>query len=108
MDNALLQLGVGGIFALMVIDRVLTFLGRRKTLQEGLSLTAGERSVEFWQRATHEAAADAVSTLVLPILHRQTEILGKLEQTTSREVELLIGLRAQLEEQQRFLSRGSA
>ena len=43
--STLTQLGVGGIFAILVIRMVLEFLGRQKRTNG-----AGERPVEFWQQ----------------------------------------------------------
>ena len=76
MADNLTQIGVGGIFALLVIREVLAFLNVRK--QANGRMTAGEHTAEFWQADQRKAVAETISITVLPILANQTAILNEM------------------------------
>ena len=58
MGDALLQLGVGGIFAILVIRVVFDFLGKQK--RNGKS---GELDPAYWKQEFRAAVHDEVSPL---------------------------------------------
>ena len=76
MDQTLVNLGVGGALALLVIREVLTFLKNRSLAGQR---TAGDQSPEFWQAEQRRAVTDVVVNVVVPILTRQNSILNELK-----------------------------
>lgn len=72
----LTQLGLGGLFAIVVIREVLTFLAKRKDSRE--------------QTDFRSAIEQACEALLIPVLDRQTEILDRQSRTSERIVEMLI------------------
>lgn len=88
MNDALLQLGVGGILAILVIREVLGFLRRRNA--DGVGL-AGEQSVDYWRRQHYEAARQATVDVMTPMLLELHEIRSdttRLRESQHRGVEL--------------------
>ena len=69
----LMQVGVGGIFAILLLREVFGFLKHRKN-----NGAAGERSVEFWQQQQQVIIAENLKLSVIPILDKQTAILDEL------------------------------
>jgi hypothetical protein len=66
MDQALVtQLGVGGIFVILVLRMLLEFLG--KTKRNGSS---GDRDPEYWKAEFRNATRDVLEEKVLPSLDR--------------------------------------
>ena len=82
MDSILTQLGIGGILALLVLDRVFAFLKGRGS--EG----AGALSPDYWQQTNKRLMGETIETLVLPILKTQTEILARLEARTGQNYDM--------------------
>lgn len=82
----LTQLGVGGIFAILVIREVLGFLKERKT--NGLNGGARRGGAQ-----SEQAVAETLKTMVLPILENQTIILRDLTHGQQRLTELIIELK---------------
>lgn len=82
----LTQLGVGGIFAILVIREVLGFLKERKT--NGLDAGARRGGAQ-----SERAVAETLKTMVLPILENQTIILRDLTHGQQRLTELIIELK---------------
>jgi hypothetical protein len=87
MDD-LTQIGVGGIFAILVIREVLGFLKERKA--NGVSADARHSGTDSNH---HRALADVLTTMVLPILENQTVILRDLTHGQQRLTELMIELK---------------
>lgn len=65
MDQALLQIGVGGIFAVLIIRSVLEFLSKRRSSEQ----TAGEKSIEFWQGVISAIVQQSVQAQIIPTLN---------------------------------------
>ena len=87
MGNLLLNLGVGGVLVLLILDRVFAFLKQRKN---GPNHRAGGQTTEFW-RATNKGLIDeGITTLVLPVLKQQTEILKEFQALSARQFELIL------------------
>lgn len=84
--DSLLQLGVGGMFGILVIREVLTFL---KTRRAAPTETTGEKSVEYWHLSISKIVTDAIGSSILPVLERQTQILGEMSRILAR-AELLL------------------
>lgn len=80
MNDLLLQLGVGGIFALLLIREVLPFL-----LKRGHQQTSGEQGVDFWKATIRDIVDDSFTELVKPTLEAQSKILGELRDILKEE-----------------------
>ena len=107
MNETLTQLGIGGIFALLIIREVLTFLKAKK--ENGKNGAAGERSVEYWQQQFGLVIDHSINTNVkgrIDALHAgHLALLAELKsaQLSSRETTTkMIGL---LERIERLLDR---
>lgn len=77
MPDSLTSLGVGGILAILILDRVFAFLRIRGA--EGQGLTAGDQSPDYWQQANKRIMLEIIEGSVLPLLKAQTDILSRLE-----------------------------
>ena len=82
MTEALTQVGVGGIFAVILIREVLGFLAKRKNSQ---TVLAGEMPPEYWQAEQRKAITEVMVTTIVPllanhqtILFNQTQILNEM------------------------------
>lgn len=75
MGETLTQIGVGGVFALLVIREVLSFLKSRKN---GSTKLAGELTSDYWQAEQRKATSEIIIAIVVPILSNQTAILNEL------------------------------
>lgn len=84
MDTLLTQVGVGGIFTVLVLREVFTFLKTRKA--NGAS---GDQSVEFWQQQQQLIIAENLKMSVIPILDKQTAILDEIRLGQARVVLLI-------------------
>ena len=94
-EQLLLQLGVGGIFTVLVLRTVFEFLLKGKRSNGN---TAGDRSVEFWQTQSSDNLKNQIATNILPLLERQTNILEELKIGNSRVNESMIRSAIQHEE----------
>ena len=93
MTPDLMQIGVGGMFALMVLDRVFTFL---KTRSNGrMERSAGERSVEFWQQQQTAIITTVMRDSVTPILAAQQALMAKIVETQAEGLQILKHLERQ-------------
>lgn len=72
----ILQIGVGGVLALLIIREVLRFLKQRQPASGAVS--AGAQSPEYWQAEQRKAITDVVVSIVVPILSNQNAILNEL------------------------------
>lgn len=78
-DNTAIQIGIGGLFALMVIREVLGFLKTRSNgKRSSVEHTAGDLSPEFWQADSRKAVAEVIAITVVPMLAAETAILAEL------------------------------
>lgn len=84
LNDYIVQIGVGGIFALMVIKEVLTFiLNFSRNKKNGNGKIAGDQSIEYWQAEQRKAVIEVFTTVVIPILSNQTLILNELRQANT-------------------------
>lgn len=93
MPDVLMQLGVGGIVALLVIREVLGFLNKRKENGQKKERVAGEMSPEFWQADYRKAVTEVVASIVVPILASQTSILSEMQrsnQDVSQKIAIIL------------------
>lgn len=81
MNDVMLQLGVGGIFVLLLLKELLPFLLKRF----GHHQTSGEQGVDFWKATIREIVDDSFTTLVKPTLEAQSKILGELRDILKEE-----------------------
>ena len=84
--NDILQIGVGGAFALLVIREILKFVSEYKKNGNSINkvTASGERSVEFWQKEIRTGVKDAFTESVLPAIIRQTEIMREMNESMSK------------------------
>lgn len=93
----LLQLGVGGIFALLMLRETLAFLKARRLDASG----GADRALrEERHRAVAQAALDST---VIPVLVKQIDILTRLEERTGRQYDMSLRAEVQAEETRRSL-----
>ena len=95
MSDALLQVGVGGIFAILVIREVLSFL--RGKHQNG---AAGERTVDYWQQQNYEAARRAIDDVLPQLtgeLHELRTDTTKIRESQHKTVEALQAVAGKLD-----------
>ena len=92
MTPDLTQLGVGGMFVVMVLDRVFTFLKARNGRTER---SAGERSVEFWQQQQTLIITTVMRDSVTPILAAQQALMAKIVDTQAEGLQILKQLERQ-------------
>lgn len=85
MENAS-QLTLGALVALLILREVFAFLKKRGNQDRD----SGWMSPDFWRATNKEVALEALTATVLPILDKQTDILGRLEQFHSQTHERLI------------------
>ena len=79
MDDLLVQLGVGGIFAVLVIRIVLDFLGKSK--RNGSS---GSMDPAYWKQEFHVAVHDEVTPLAERTREEMREIKSMLSKILDR------------------------
>jgi hypothetical protein len=75
------------IFALQLLDRVFTFLSKKKNGQNGAS---GDRPVDYWQGQFKGIVSDALTVAIVPILRQQANILEDLKTNSQRHTEMLL------------------
>lgn len=118
MEQALVQLGVGGVFALLILREVLNFLKNRDKntradhqsdrLDSGGSVAAGGRSVEFWREEMADLMAQSIKDVTDPkfqnidqrqerILSNQADGRNRMSDMTTRMVIALEAIQASLE-----------
>ena len=78
MPETITQLGVGAIFAIMILDRVFAFIGKGKTRADNGD-NAGAQTPDFWRRANKEITIEVMNAIVVPILNKQVDILARIE-----------------------------
>ena len=81
MDH-LIQLGIGGALAILMIREVFKFLTDRK--QKNGNGSAGTKSVEFWQAQQRMAVREVLTELISPFLTTQTEILRRIHESSDK------------------------
>ena len=102
-----MQLGVGGLFALVIVREVLNFLkGRDRSAQaeridSNGERVAGERSVEFWKGEAAAVLADGIR----PLEARQERILASQSDTRNRMGDITTRMVIALEAIQKSLER---
>ena len=69
-----LQLGAGGIIALLLLREVFKFLSDRQKKSNGTTVS-GDKTVEFWQQEIRLAVKDSVAILLVPGINTQNELL---------------------------------
>lgn len=78
-DNIYLQLGVGGIFAILVIRVVLDALPKLSRKDgNGKASRSGDLDPAFWQMEFRAAVREGIDTS--PTMARQTEILSAIKE----------------------------
>lgn len=70
-----LQLGTGGLLALMVIREVLAFLAKRKN---GNGHNAGEMAPSYWTKDYRDAVREVTAEQIAPRLERIERQLERL------------------------------
>jgi len=80
MDNLLLQLGVGGLFAILALREVRGLLGELSGWRKNANgpNASGAKSPEFWQAEMRKAAVEAFAMTATPALEQQTELLREI------------------------------
>ena len=86
MDDILLQLGVGGIFAIMVIREVLTFFGKRPTQQD-------DSNFPTWLRIQLQQAVTQLSK----DMQAQTEAMKDIRDSLTDINKTLFGISGEYE-----------
>ena len=77
--DSLTQIGIGGIFAILLLREVLGFLTTwRKRNGNGKHQSAGDKPVELWQLEQRTNFSASLRESVVPILERQTKALENL------------------------------
>jgi len=99
MDNLLLQLGVGGLFAILALREVRGLLGELSGWRKSSNgpNTSGAKSPEFWQAEMRKAAVEAFAMTATPALEQQTELLREIrdgQRRLSEEVLRMAGHRS--------------
>ena len=102
MNELLTQVGVGGILALLVLDRVFAFLKQRN--RNGVT-QAGDQPIEFWRDLNKKIMLESLESVVVPILRQQTEILARLESRNGTSFEMHVKHGYILEDIQKSLER---
>ena len=75
------QIGVGGIFAVLVLQMVFKFLAQKRN---GGKETAGDKTVEFWQAQQRASTKEVLRDELAPFLASQTEILREIRESTAQ------------------------
>lgn len=115
MESMLLELGVGGLFAVMLVRETRSILeialakrrnangngngavhGRRQSDQE----TLGEKAPEYLQIETRKAATEAFSSTVKPLLLEQVRILGEIRGEQRRLSDEILKMAARRENEE--------
>ena len=99
MGDLITQIGVGGVLALMIIDRVLTHLKGRN------GSSSGDQPVDYWRNTFKEIVIGSMDGSVTPILRAQTEILSRLEQRSGQNYEMHLKQMFMLEDLQKSIER---
>lgn len=105
MGEALItQVGVGGILALLILDRVFAFLRHRRN-GTVVTSSAGEQSTEYWRQTNKDLMLIVVETTIAPILKAQTVILDRLETRSGTSYESQLKHAFMLEDIQKSVER---
>ena len=78
MSDSFLQIGAGGILAIMVIREVFGFMSKRKT-----NGSSGERDPEYWKSEFRKAVREEVE----PLAERSREELREIKTLIQRLLE---------------------
>jgi hypothetical protein len=100
VDNLVVQVGVGGLFAILVLREVRAMvgefrIGRRNGNGPGSRGSSGEKSPEFWQSEMRKAAVEAFAMTATPALTQQTELLREIRDGQRRLSEEVLKMAAQ-------------
>lgn len=78
MNNELLwQIGAGGMFAVLILREVFTFL-REKT-RNG----AGNKSVDFWRMELRAAVNEGLTTTLKPLIETEIQLLREIRDSVA-------------------------
>lgn len=69
------EIGMGGLLALLVIDRVLSFVRAQRTKSSNAS---GEKPVDFWKSEIRAGVLDGFNLVMKPILESEVKQLDQL------------------------------
>ncbi len=89
--GVLTQMGVGGIFCILTLREVFSYL-RYRGRGNG---TAGDRSTEYWRIEMRQAMAEMFTAQMLPVLNNQSAILRDIrdaQQTANEGIAELVTL----------------
>ncbi len=84
MGNTLVwQLGTGGLFALLVVREVLSFLREKGRVLNG----SGGKPVDFWRLELRTAVNEGLATTLKPLIETQVQLLREIRDsvTTSNQ-----------------------
>lgn len=76
MTDALTQLMAGGALAVIILREVFGYLNARK--RNG-NVTAGERSVEYWQQEARGIAEKALEDQLTPLVEKVEHLTAELD-----------------------------
>ena len=91
------QVGVGGIFVLLLLREVLPFI---KAMQGGVtsSAKAGDQTTDYWRANFQEMVANELRDSVIPILRTQTAILERMDARDTQSYEQHLRMSIAVEE----------
>jgi transposase-like protein len=72
--NYIGQIGVGGIFAILVIREVLGFLKTRNGKKNGVAMS-GALPKEYWQNTFREIVNEGLKEILAPLIQQHTQVL---------------------------------
>jgi len=99
MDNLVVQLGVGGLFAILALREVRGLLAELSGWRKNPNgpNAAGAKSPEFWQAEMRKAAVEVFAITATPAREQQTELLREIrdgQRRLSEEVLRMAGNRS--------------
>ena len=89
-DPTVVQIGVGGVFALLIVRLVLDFLSKQKS-KNG---SAGDKPVEFWEGTFRKINKESLNETIVPILQQQTRILEAIQVSDAKVASAMMELLA--------------
>jgi hypothetical protein len=105
LQEPLMQIGIGGVFALLIIREVLTFLKAKK----GNGGAAGERTVEYWQQQFGVIVDHSINTnmkgRIDSLRAGHLELLAELKNAQLAAIETTTRMIGLLERIERLLDR---
>lgn len=101
------QLGVGGILIILVLDKVFGFLKEKgdPLPKKNGSAIAGEQSTDYWRGEGKQIVKDALDSGVVNVLRQQVEILARLEARGSTTHEMALKTSFQIEDVNKNLEK---